>query len=331
MRVLLTGGAGFIGSHTAQALLRRRFPLAIVDNFDPFYSSAAKRANLEEVRRLGRFTFHPADICDAAAVRRLFSSLRPQVVIHLAGRPGVRPSFCDPAGYHRVNVDATVTLLQCALDFGVRRFVFGSSSSVYGACSRAPFREEQPDLEPISPYAATKLAAESECRRFAERFGLPVVCLRFFTVYGARQRPDLAIHKFTARLESAEPLPVYGDGASGRDYTYIDDIVAGILAALDYQAGPASGAAPFEIFNLGNSRPVSLNELIARLEKATGRLARRDPQPARPGDVPLTWADISKASRLLDYHPRMPLEQGLEHFVAWYRAAVTARSIAVGA
>ena len=330
-RILLTGGAGFIGSHVAEALLRRRASLTIVDNLDPFYPAESKLANLEELRRIGHFEFHQADICDAFAMRRAFASARPQVVIHLAARPGVRPSFSEPALYERVNLAGTVCLLECARDSGAGRFVFGSSSSVYGACSRVPFCERQSGLLPLSPYAASKLAGEFQCRRFAERSGLPVICLRLFSVYGARQRPDLAIHRFTALLEAGLPLPVFGDGASGRDYTFVGDVVAGILAALDYELKPAAGEPPFEIFNLGNSCPVRLNDLIALLEQVTGRRARRDPQPWQSGDAPLTWADISKASRLLGYRPVTRLEQGLEKFVEWYRAAAPARRMGVGA
>ncbi|HVN09122.1 MAG TPA: GDP-mannose 4,6-dehydratase [Patescibacteria group bacterium] len=328
-RVLLTGGAGFIGSHVAEALLRRGSSLTIVDNLDSFYSPETKRANLEEVRRLGRFAFHQADIRDRFAMRRIFSSSRPQAVIHLAARPGVRTSFVEPELYEQVNVGGTTCLLECAREIGVRKFVFGSSSSVYGDSPQLPFCERQPELKPISPYACTKLAAELECRRFSESSGMPVICLRFFTVYGARQRPDLAIHKFTALLEAGLPLPVYGDGCSGRDYTYIDDVVAGVLAALDYPASPAAGSGPFEIFNLGNSCPVALNELISMLENATGRRARRDPHPAPPGDVLLTWADVSKASSLLDYRPVTSLQEGLRRFMDWYRASTATRGIGV--
>ncbi len=322
--ILLTGGAGFIGSHVAEALLRRGATLTLVDNLDPFYPAEAKRANLAEVGQVGEYQFHEADIRDEAAMRRVFATARPDAVIHLAARPGVRPSLVQPELYEQVNVGATVCLLERARESGVRQFLFSSSSSVYGACCKVPFCEQQSDLRPISPYAATKLAAELQCRGFAGRHGLPVVCLRLFTVYGARQRPDLAIHKFTALLEAGMPLPVYGDGASGRDYTYVDDIVAGVLAALDYEVKPAAGEAPFEVFNLGNSRPVKLDELIALLERITGRRARRDLQPAQPGDVPLTWADVSKAARLLGYCPATRLEEGLEKFVAWYRGAAFA-------
>jgi UDP-glucuronate 4-epimerase len=326
-RILLTGGAGFIGSHVAEALLRGGATLTLVDNLDPFYPVEAKRGNLEEVRRAGEFQFHEADIRDETAMRRVFAAARPEAVIHLAARPGVRPSLAQPELYEQVNVGATRCLLERARESDVRQFLFGSSSSVYGACSNVPFCESQSDLRPISPYAATKLAAELQCCGHSERHGLPAICLRFFTVYGARQRPDLAIHKFTALLEAGKPLPVYGDGGSGRDYTYVDDIVAGVLAALDYEVKPTAGEAPFEVFNLGNSRPVRLEELIALLEQVTGKRARRDPHPPQPGDVPLTWADISKAARLLGYRPATRLQQGLEKFVAWYRTAFSVRSL----
>jgi len=324
-RILLTGGAGFIGSHLAEALLARGTQLTIVDNFDPFYAAAWKRANLEDVRRAGAFDLQETDIRGYDALRRVFAAARPEAIIHLAARAGVRPSIEQPRLYQEVNVAATVNLLELAREFGVRQFVFGSSSSVYGATSRAPFSEDHFELRPISPYAATKLAGELQGHTYAHLYGLPVICLRFFTVYGPRQRPDLAIHKFTALLEAGRALPIFGDGNTGRDYTYVDDIVAGVLSALDYDPQPASGQAPFEVFNLGNSHPVKLNDLVALLERVTGRKAQRDPRPLQPGDVPLTWADISKAGRLLGFRPATPLEPGLVRFVAWYRSAPAER------
>jgi UDP-glucuronate 4-epimerase len=322
-RILLTGGAGFIGSHVAEALLRLSARLAIVDNLDPFYSPAWKRANLEDVRTIGSFEFCETDIAEPQPMREVMARFRPEVIVHLAARAGVRPSIEQPRLYERVNVAATVNLLDLAREFGVKSFIFGSSSSVYGATSRAPFSEDQVELRPISPYAATKLAGEMIGYTYAHLYSLPVICLRFFTVYGPRQRPDLAIHKFTALMEASKPVPIFGDGSTGRDYTYVDDIVAGVLAAIDYS--PAAGGAPFDVFNLGNSHPVKLNELVALLERATGRKAIREQKPLQPGDVPLTWADVSKAGRLLGYKPSTPLETGLERFVAWYRAADPAR------
>lgn len=318
-RILLTGGAGFIGSHVAEALLRRGAQLAIVDNFDPFYPPEWKRANVNDVARIGAFELCEADICDEAALRSFFARTNPEVVIHLAARAGVRPSIEQPRLYERVNVAGTANLLDLAREFGVRKFVFGSSSSVYGASPRVPFAEDQAELRPISPYAATKLAGELLCHTYSYLYRLPILCLRFFTVYGARQRPDLAIHKFTALIEGGKPVPVFGDGSAGRDYTYVDDIVSGVLAALEFDPDP--GAVPFEVFNLGNSHPVRLDELLRLLERITGKKVLREVKPPQPGDVPLTWASLSKAERCLGYRPATPIEEGLRRFVAWYRAA----------
>jgi UDP-glucuronate 4-epimerase len=324
-RVLLTGGAGFIGSHVAEALLRQGTELTIVDSLDEFYSPAWKRSNLQEIRRTGNYEFDEVDICDFDALRDVVRRAKPEVIIHLAARAGVRPSIEYPRLYERVNVGGTLNLLELCREFHVPRFVFGSSSSVYGATSHAPFSEDQVEMRPISPYAATKLAGELHCYTYAHLFALPTVCLRFFTVYGPRQRPDLAIHKFTMMLETKKPLPIFGDGSTGRDYTYVDDIVAGVLAAMKVDLGSAAGKVPFEIFNLGNSHPVKLNELVELLEAATGHKAVRQQKPLQPGDVPLTWADVSKAARMLGYRPSTGIEEGLKHFVAWYRTAAACR------
>jgi UDP-glucuronate 4-epimerase len=317
-RVLLTGGAGFIGSHVAEGLLRQGAELTIVDDLDEFYSPDWKRANLEEVRRAGDFQFLQADICDPEPLRKLFAGMRFDALVHLAALAGVRPSLEQPRLYERVNVAGTLNLLDLCREFGVSKVLFGSSSSVYGVSNRIPFSEAQADLRPISPYAATKLAGELLCYTYAHLYRLSVVCLRFFTVYGPRQRPDLAIHKFTSQIESGKPIRLYGDGNSGRDYTYVDDIVAGVLGALEYLS--RDGTALFEVFNLGNSHPVKLAEMVAALERATGRTAKYSHEPDQPGDVPLTWADISKASRLLGYKPATSLDEGLQRFVTWYRA-----------
>jgi UDP-glucuronate 4-epimerase len=319
-RVVLTGGAGFIGSHLAEELLRRGAQLTIVDNLDDFYSQPWKRANLEDIRRAGNFDFVGQDICDIEGMREAIAAARPDALIHLAARAGVRPSIEQPRVYERVNISGTINLLEICRELGIQQFVFGSSSSVYGASSRSPFSEDQVELRPISPYAATKLAGEMLCYTYAHLHRLQIVCLRFFTVYGPRQRPDLAIHKFLALLEAGKPIPVFGDGSSGRDYTYVDDIVAGVIAAVDYRP-PTNGGAPFEVFNLGNSHPVKLTELVSKLEQLTGREVVLDRQPSQPGDVPLTWADIGKASRLLGYRPATLLEDGLRTFIAWYRRA----------
>ncbi len=323
-RVLLTGGAGFIGSHLAEALIQKGHRLTIVDNLDDFYSPARKQRNLDEIRRSGSYEFIPADICDVQRMRELIGRLRPDSIIHLAARAGVRPSIEQPLLYDRVNVSGTVNLLELSRELGVARFLFGSSSSVYGATSKAPFSEDQVECRPISPYAATKLADELFCYTYAHLFGVSIVCLRFFTVYGPRQRPDLAIHKFTAEIEAGNPIPVFGDGSTGRDYTHVQDIVTGILAALAFQP-KLTGGARFEIFNLGNSSPVKLIELLDLLERVIGRKAIRQQMPLQPGDVPLTWADISKATRMLGYRPKISLEEGLRGFVDWYRSENMAR------
>ena len=323
-RVLLTGGAGFIGSHVAEALLRNHARLSIVDNFDEFYSPAWKKANLESIRKIGTFDFFDQDICAMDGLRETVAGVRPDAIVHLAARAGVRPSIEQPWLYEQVNVAGTVNLLELCREFHVSRLIFGSSSSVYGAGSRAPFSEEQSGLCPISPYAATKLAGELFCYTYAHLYKLPVMALRFFTVYGPRQRPDLAIHKFVARIEAGKPIPIFGDGETGRDYTYVDDIVAGVLGALEYDFSSMDGA-PFEICNLGNSQPVKLSELVRMLERATGKNSIVERKGLQQGDVPLTWADISKARKLLGYRPQTPLEEGLKKFVAWYRAADPSR------
>ncbi len=323
-RVLLTGGAGFIGSHLAERLLRSGVKLTIIDNLDEFYPPAWKKANLAEVRRAGEYDLILGDICDERACRDVFAGARPEVVIHLAARAGVRPSIEQPLLYERVNVQGTLNLLELCREFGVGKFLFGSSSSVYGASDKGPFSEEQLDLRPISPYAATKLAGEMLCYTYAHLFNVQIICLRFFTVYGPRQRPDLAIHKFTALMEAGKPIPIFGDGSTGRDYTYVDDITAGVMAALGHPIDITHNPA-FEIFNLGNSRPVKLTELVDLIERVTNCKAIRNVKKAEPGDVPLTWADISKAERLLGYRPQVRLEEGLSRFVSWYRSVAPER------
>ena len=317
-RILLTGGAGFIGSHVAEALLRKHVSLAVVDNLDECYSPAWKKANLESIETIGAFDFFDQDICAMDGMREIVARVRPDAIIHLAARAGVRPSIEQPRLYERVNVAGTVNLLELCREFQVSRLIFGSSSSVYGESDRAPFSEEQSGLRPISPYAATKLSGELFCYTYAHLYKLPVVALRFFTVYGPRQRPDLAIHKFVARMEAGKSIPIFGDGETGRDYTYVDDIVAGIFGALEYDFSSTVGT-PMEICNLGNSHPVKLSQLVGMIEQVTGKKAIMQRESSQQGDVPLTWADISKAGRLLGYHPQTTLEEGLKKFVAWYR------------
>jgi len=320
--VLLTGGAGFIGSHLAEALLRRGSRLTIVDNLNSFYDYRLKKDNLEAIGCAGHHEFYAVDVCNMVQLSEVMALHRPDVVIHLAACVGVRPSIQQPHFYEQVNVQGTLNLLELCRQFRVRKFIFGSSSSVYGATSCVPFSEEQVEMRPLSPYAATKLSGEMMAYTYARLFDLQVICLRFFTVYGPRQRPDLAIRKFTALIEAGKTLPIFGDGSTARDYTYVDDIVAGILASLDYEWKLPSDGAPFEVFNLGNSHPVKLTELIELLESVTGRKAICDWRPLQPGDSPVTWADTSKATRMLGYRPSTALEQGLTNFVRWYRRSV---------
>jgi UDP-glucuronate 4-epimerase len=323
----LTGGAGFIGSSLAEALVGRGMRLTIVDELNDFYSPALKEMNLAEVRQAGEFDFLHTDICDRAQLQRAFEASQPEIVVHLAARAGVRPSLENPELYERVNVSGTLNLLELCREFGVTKFIFGSSSSVYGVAEQVPFRESNTALRPISPYAATKLSGEMLGFTYAYLYGLEVICLRFFTVYGPRQRPDLAIHKFTELMDAGRPIPFFGDGSTGRDYTYIDDIVSGLLGALKYRPEPALGSARYEVINLGNSHPVTLTRLVELLEAATGKRAIRKQLPPQTGDVPLTWADISKAKRLLNYSPQMSIENGLAEFVSWFRRVNSPRVV----
>ena len=311
MRILLTGGAGFIGSHLSERLLRDGHTLTIVDDLNDFYSPAVKRANLDAVRQAGPVTFYQADICDQETMFAIGREHRPDAIIHLAARAGVRPSLEDPLLYERTNVRGTMVLLEMARQIGVPKFVFASSSSIYGVADRVPFSEDDALNLPISPYAATKIAGEKICFTYSHLYGIATVCLRLFTVYGPRQRPDLAIHKFTRLISAGKPIPVFGNGSSGRDYTFYSDVVDGIVAALHYDA-------KFDVFNLGNSHPVSLKTLICTLEDHLGRTATIDQLPNQPGDVPITYADISKAQRLLGYSPQVPFEEGIAAFVAWF-------------
>ena len=322
-RVLVTGAAGFIGSHVAEALIARGDEVVGLDNFDPFYPRAVKEANLAALARSPRFRLVEGDVRGGEGVAGLLDA--GMAVIHLAAKAGVRPSLEDPASYASVNIEGTAVLLEAARRAGVRRVVFGGSSSVYGDDAPVPFAEDWPALRPISPYAATKRAGELLCATFAGLYGLRVIALRFFTVYGPRQRPDLAIHKFTRLIRAGRPVPFYGDGTSERDYTYIDDIVGGVLAALDWTARPAapggSAEAGLEIVNLGESRTTSLSRLVELIARAVGREPRLERLPAQPGDVRRTCADVRKAERLLGYRPGIPVEQGIPRFVRWFEEA----------
>ena len=313
MRILVTGGAGFIGSHLSERLLRDGHEIAIIDELNDFYAPAMKRGNLAEIATTGAVRFYENDICDEAAVGRVFAEARPEAVIHLAARAGVRPSLEQPLLYEAANIRGTMVLLEAARTTGVRKFLFASSSSIYGASTHVPFSETDWDTLPISPYAATKMAGEKICYTYTHLYKLPVLCLRFFTVYGPRQRPDLAIRKFTSLIDAGKPIPVFGDGSTSRDYTYVEDTVSGILAALHHDA-------MYDIFNLGNSAPVKLLELIRLIETNLGKKAEIKWLPDQPGDVPITYADIDKAKRVLGYDPQTPMAEGIRKFVEWYRA-----------
>lgn len=316
MRVLVTGGAGFVGSHLCSRLLLSGHETAVLDDLNDYYDPALKLRNLEEIRACGPVLFQAGDICDLGAVERLMGEFRPEAVIHLAARVGVRPSLTEPLLYQRVNVEGTAVVLECARRFGVQRFVFASSSSVYGTANRVPFSEDDTLLRPMSPYAATKIAGEALCHSYAHLYGMSTTCLRFFTVYGPRQRPDLAIRRFVENISAGRPIPVFGDGATGRDYTYVDDIVDGIVRALGHDHG-------FEIYNLGNSQPVLLREMIATIERVLGREAVIDRQPMQPGDMLVTCASIEKARRELGYQPATPFEAGIRATADWLCAART--------
>ncbi len=310
MKVLVTGGAGFIGSHFCSRLRGDGHEIAVVDDLNDYYPPALKLRNLDIIRAFGPFLFHQRDICDAGAMAEILQSWRPDAVVHLAARAGVRPSLEQPLLYERVNVGGTLALLEACRESGVRKFVFASSSSVYGDTTQPPFAEERPVSRPVSPYAATKLAGEQLCYTYFHLYGIRSVCLRFFTVYGPRQRPDLAIRKFAERIASGQAISVFGDGSSGRDYTFVEDIVEGMTAALHYDCG-------HDIINLGNSRPVTLLEMIRTLEEAIGKKAEIEWLPDQSGDVPITCADIGKAVRVLGYSPRTPFPAGIRKFLDW--------------
>ncbi|PZR70545.1 MAG: epimerase [Chthoniobacterales bacterium] len=310
MRILVTGGAGFIGSHLVEKLLATGHEVSILDDFNDFYDPQIKRANIERVA--GDIGIHRVDLRDSAAVNSLFHQKKFDAIAHLAARAGVRPSIQQPQLYYDTNVGGTLHLLEAARLTGTERFVFASSSSVYGVSKTVPFSENLHLTQTISPYAATKIAGEFLCSTYSHLHRMRVVALRFFTVYGARQRPDLAIHQFTKRIHAGQPIDQYGDGTTRRDYTYIDDIIQGVMAALEYQ-GPL-----FDIFNLGESETIQLRDLIAAIEKVLGKTAIINQMPEQPGDVRLTCADISKARELLGYDPKTPLSVGLPKFVDWF-------------
>src|SRR5256714_2406089 len=316
--ILITGGAGFIGSHLVDRLLAEGgWRITVVDDFNDFYSPTIKRENLSAHLSNSSFKLVETDIRDRSALAKAFAETKYDCIVHLAARAGVRPSLKEPQLYVETNINGTMNLLELAREHGVKQFVFGSSSSVYGVNPKVPFSEDDSIFNSISPYAATKAAGELICHTYAHLYGMRIVCLRFFTVYGARQRPDLAIHKFARLITAGQPIPVFGDGTTRRDYTYIDDIIQCVRAAIDY------GQTNYEVINLGESRTVELRELISLLENEIGRSAEIDRQPTQPGDVPQTYADISKARRLLNYNPQTPIEEGIKKFIQWFQSERT--------
>ena len=313
LNFLVTGGAGFIGSHLCERLLQEGHAVWALDDLNDFYSVRIKQRNVTEIQALGRpFTFVQGDITRPPCLEELLGRVKFSQVIHLAARAGVRPSLEQPALYQRVNVEGTVNVLEAARRHGVKKIIMASSSSVYGVNAKVPFAETDPIFSAISPYAASKLACEALGHVYHHVYGLEVVMLRFFTVYGPRQRPDLAIHKFARLIEAGKPIPVFGDGSAARDYTYVSDTLDGIMASTRKELG-------FEILNLGESQTVTLSHLIALLETALGKKAIIDRQPPQPGDVPVTCADIGKARRRLGYNPAVKIEEGIPRFVEWFR------------
>jgi len=311
--ILITGGAGFIGSHLAQRLLGEGKRLAIVDNLDDYYPAELKRANLEEIKANGDFQFFSTDIRDGEKLRQIFTTFKPDAVIHLAARPGVRQSFAQPEEYTSLNVLGTTQVLETCRRGGVPRLVFASSSSVYGHSSRAPFREDATLSRPLSIYAATKVAGEALAFTYSHAYNLAVVCVRLFTVYGPRQRPDLAIRKFAGMIMEGQEVPIFGDGSLERDFTYIDDTVNGILLALH---APGN----FEVFNIGNSHPVRIDEMVNTLGQALGKPVRRKFIPLPAGEMILTHADLTKAHQVLGYSPQVSFHEGIRRFVDWLKS-----------
>src|SRR5215472_3477846 len=310
MRVLVTGGAGFIGSHLVEKLVAAGHEVVIVDDFNDFYDPQIKRANIAGFAK--DVTVCHVDLREGAAVRNLFHREKVDAIAHLAARAGVRPSIQLPQLYYDTNVIGTLHLLEAARVTGVERFIFASSSSVYGASKTVPFHEDEHLTQTLSPYAATKVAGEFLCSTYSHLYQMRVVALRYFTVYGARQRPDLAIHRFTRRICAGQPIDQFGDGSTRRDYTYIDDVIQGTMAALAYD-GPL-----YDVFNLGEGQTIQLKDLISAVENALGKKAKINKLPEQPGDMPLTYADISKARKLLGYNPSTLLNQGLPKFVEWF-------------
>ena len=323
MKVLVTGGAGFIGSHLVERLLADGHKVAILDDFNDFYDPKIKRANISNVQK--EIDVHDLDLRDAEKVTGLFKNEKFDAVFHLAARAGVRPSIQHPQLYYDTNVGGTLHLLEAARSVGVEKFIFASSSSVYGAAKRVPFSEEERLTQTLSPYAATKIAGEFLCSTYSHLYNMRIVALRYFTVYGARQRPDLAIHQFARKIQDGEAIDQFGDGTTRRDYTYIDDIIQGTMVTLNHDGGPSRTGGLFDIFNLGESETVQLKDLIASIEKTLGKKAKINRLPDQPGDMALTCADISKARKVLGYDPKTKFEDGLPKFVDWFLTSRVAK------
>ena len=315
MRILVTGGAGFIGSHLVGKLLQRGDEVVCLDNFNDFYDPAIKRQNVSEFADSSLFTLMEGDILDVAFLDEVFQNSF-DVVVHLAAYAGVRPSIENPALYQRVNIEGTLNLLECCKKNNVDRLVFASSSSVYGGRKEVPFRETDNVMHPISPYAATKAAGEVLCHTYHHLYGISVHALRFFTVYGPKQRPEMAIHLFASQMLEDRPVKIYGDVLSSRDYTYITDIIDGLTASIDRCSG-------FEVINLGGSATTTLGDLVQMIGAGLGVTPKTEQLPAQPGDVPITFADVSKAAKLLDYAPKVPIEKGIGLFCDWMRQRIS--------
>ncbi len=311
MQILITGGAGFIGSTLADKLLSEGYRILVIDNFNDYYDVRLKEANVAPNLNNKNYKLYRGDICDRELVEKIFKENNIEKVVHIAARAGVRPSLENPPEYIRSNIDGTINILENMKKYNVKKMVFASSSSVYGNCSAEKFSEDLKVTEPISPYAATKSACEQFLYTYSKLYDIKTVCLRFFTVYGPKQRPDLAIRKFIELIEKDEPIPVYGDGTTMRDYTFIDDIISGICAAIDYDK------TPYEIINLGGGSPVTLNKMIETIEEVLGKKAQINRLPMQPGDVNKTVSDITKAQKLLGYNPKTSFKDGIEKFVNW--------------
>lgn len=311
--ILVTGGTGFIGSHLVERLLEIGKRIICVDNFNYFYDPQIKRQNIKNSLRSRNFELIEYDIRNKQDLERVFRSHGINKIVHLAAMPGVRPSIQDPLLYQEVNIKGTINLLELSKENNIEHFIFTSSSSVYGVNSKLPFSEADKTSSPISPYAASKQAGELFCYIYYHLYHIPITCLRLFTVYGPRQRPEMAIHRFTTLIYQGKEIPMYGDGTSRRDYTYISDIIDGIISALDREFD-------YEIINLGNSKTVELRELISLIEANLGKKAKTRSLPPQPGDLPITYADISKAKKLLNYNPQVDIEEGITRFVEWYKS-----------